>query len=267
MAKVLKAVIDSLDQADEADRDYYVEKDGKFFANIQPVGGVKLEDVSGLLSALGKEKESARDALAKLSEFGDLNPKEAREALFKMKDAANWKPAAKVQEQIDAATAELKKAAGTKEAELQATIDSLSGQLDEVLIDSEVKTLMSLKEVDGKPNPFHGHAHLILPEVHRMTETRQNADGKRETVVKDAAGNARYTDGQGSLFKLSGLLGELKDDPKFAPAFAGVNAGGGGMPPNSPNAAGAKVVSRAAFESMSPEARMSHTQDGGTVTD
>lgn len=51
----LKAVVDSLDDVDEALRSLYTEKDGKFHLDVEG-----MEDTSGLKSALQKERENAK---------------------------------------------------------------------------------------------------------------------------------------------------------------------------------------------------------------
>ena len=80
----LKAIISSVDEVDEALRGLYVEKDEKFFLDVESVGGYSLEDVSGLKSALSRKTEESRQRGAKLKTFDGLDPGEAREAIEKL---------------------------------------------------------------------------------------------------------------------------------------------------------------------------------------
>ena len=64
MAK-LKTELESLDGLDDALKGLYVEHDGKFVLDAD------IPDVSGLKSALDKERKAARDAEAKRKAFED----------------------------------------------------------------------------------------------------------------------------------------------------------------------------------------------------
>ena len=59
---MLKAMLDSLEGISDGDKGHYVEKDGKFFLDVGPVGGWALEDVAGLKTALGTERDSTKKA-------------------------------------------------------------------------------------------------------------------------------------------------------------------------------------------------------------
>lgn len=68
MAK-LEAVLDSLDTVPEPLREFYVEQDGKYRLDANGV-----EDVTGLKTALEKERKAARDAAAALKRYDGLDP-------------------------------------------------------------------------------------------------------------------------------------------------------------------------------------------------
>ena len=75
------------------------EKDGKFFLNVTPVDGFELDNVSGLKTALGAERNNvavlneqlkpyegldaaaARTAIERIAAFGDITPDAAKTAL------------------------------------------------------------------------------------------------------------------------------------------------------------------------------------------
>ena len=76
----LKAVIESLDDVAEPLREHYTESDdGTFRLDAEGV-----EDVSGLKSALKKERDAAKTALSELKRFKGLDPDEARAAQEKL---------------------------------------------------------------------------------------------------------------------------------------------------------------------------------------
>jgi hypothetical protein len=90
--EMLKAVVTDLNTVDEVYRGAYVGKDGKFFLNVTPVDGFELDNVHGLKTALGAERNTvaqlkdtvkpfegldagtARSAIESLSAFGEITP-------------------------------------------------------------------------------------------------------------------------------------------------------------------------------------------------
>lgn len=88
MAK-LKTELESLDGLDDAMKGLYVEQDGKFVLDAD------IPDVSGLKSALDKERKAARDAEAKRKAFEDkfsgVDPDKYAELLKKFEEDENSK--------------------------------------------------------------------------------------------------------------------------------------------------------------------------------
>jgi hypothetical protein len=78
----IEAQRDSLDGLDENVASLYREQDGKFVLDVTPTGGLALEDVSGLKSALEKERENGR----RLKAYEGIDPEAAREALRRLAD-------------------------------------------------------------------------------------------------------------------------------------------------------------------------------------
>lgn len=88
MAK-LNAVVESLDAVPENLRELYVEADGKYRLDAEGV-----EDVSGLKSALEKERDAAKKAAAALKRFEGIDPDEFQ----RFKQTAEEAEAAKLSE-------------------------------------------------------------------------------------------------------------------------------------------------------------------------
>ncbi len=89
----LQPFVDSLDAAPEALRDAYVERDGKFFLNVVSKEGFALEDVSGLKTALGKERTRADNLEKTSAKFKDIDPDKARAALTELEELKQIDPA------------------------------------------------------------------------------------------------------------------------------------------------------------------------------
>jgi hypothetical protein len=98
---MLKAVVTDLTTVDEAHRAFYVknDKDGKFYVAITPAEGFELDNVSGLKTALGAERNNvavlreqikpyegldvaaARTAIERVAAFGEITQDAAKTAI------------------------------------------------------------------------------------------------------------------------------------------------------------------------------------------
>lgn len=78
----LQLVVDSLDNVPEPIRGEYAKgEDGKFHLNVDGV-----EDVTGLKSALQKERDNVKELKAKYAAYEGIDPEKAQEALQKLRD-------------------------------------------------------------------------------------------------------------------------------------------------------------------------------------
>lgn len=142
MAK--KYQYDRLEDVPEADRGDYIERDGKFILDIE--GG---EDVSGLKSALQKERE-ARKAVesnlrAQVEKYKDLDPDKARMALERLQEMEDQQllDAGKVEELLTKRTERMRVEHEQQMNALKKVHEGVIGerdkatlQLSEVLIDA-----------------------------------------------------------------------------------------------------------------------------------
>lgn len=79
---MLELVVDSLEKVPEAFKAEYTKgEDGKFRLNVNGV-----EDVSGLKSALQKERENVKELKSKYAAYEGIDPEKAQEALQKLRD-------------------------------------------------------------------------------------------------------------------------------------------------------------------------------------
>ena len=215
----LKAILDTLDGlAADVAKEYTKGTDGKFVLQVTPINGFALENVEGLKTALGKERENNRVATESIKAFEGLDPIKAREALTKITEMANWTPEQKVKEQIEAIKSQLVDAHGKEKTTLEKKLQSYQKQLSNALITAAATQAISAHK--GIPD-------LLLPHVERQTRIRETGDGQLVVEVIDKDGNPRV-DGNGKPLSIEMLVEGMKASDTFARAFEGSGASGSG---------------------------------------
>lgn len=220
----LTAVLESLDGVSDDLKQHYVERDGKFVLDVQPVGGWALEDVAGLRTALAKERQKASEARTAATAFDGLDPDEARKALETL---------AKLEEEGGDASEKAKAAFERREQALtekyQRDLDkirdenkTLRGENDGLLVDHAIAE--AVRKHDG--NRFLS---MALRDKVRVFDH----EGKRVAAVVGDDGSARFSErqaqnGEVGLMTPSEIAEQMKSDPEFAPAFKATGAAGGG---------------------------------------
>ena len=182
----LKAVLDSLDAIPEGLREHYKKgDDGKFRLEAEGV-----EDVTGLKSALEKERNDRKTTAQKLKELteqlGDLDPVKAREALKKLQELEDKKliDSGKIDELLAQRTERMQADHNNQVAAFKKNIDNLTkdrdqstARLSELLIDNALRAAATKAGVkataiedavlwgkqlyrikDGNPVPMRGDA-------------------------------------------------------------------------------------------------------------
>ncbi len=236
---MLKPIVDSLDGVPEAVHEFYLEKEGKFYLQVSdmvPTEKVKL--VSAERDELKAEKTKLEE---KLGAFGDLDPKEASEAIKKLAEYGDNPPAD--EEKIEAAVKKrlepVKKDYETRIAKLTETNTSLqaenkqfSTQLDLITIDQKVSTAVA-KVGQVKDGAMHD----IMARA-------------RQTWKRDEDGNLRAFDSEGT--KIYGPDGISAITPEewakglldSAPFLFEESRGGGSQNNNRSGGSGGKVYSQ-----------------------
>ena len=221
----LKGRIKSLDDLPEALRaplkDFYkAGADGTLTLEIEPADGWAFENVAGLRSAVGKEREQREALAAQLKALDGIDPVKAREALGKLQEMANWSPDQKVKEQIEAAI----KAASEKHArEIEAVAKDRDGavsQVERLLVDAAGRAAAAKHK---------GDADLLLPHIKAQTKVVRDAKGNFVTRIVDESGNTRYSGRAGDVREMDiDELVETSLKARFPAAFSGSGAAGGG---------------------------------------
>lgn len=230
----LKAILDSIEDAPESVREHYTERDGKFVLGVEPVGGYALEDVSGLKSALGKERTTREKLERDVIAFKDLDPAKARAALAELEELKALDPAKEADKiasaKFEAAKTQLLEKHNADITEREGRIKTLSGAVDGLV--REQRATAAIAEAKGAVD-------LLLPHVLRFTRTVEK-DGKFSVEVIDAEGNGRIADSKGSPMTIKDLVAEMRQSETFGRAFDGDGHSGSGKQQDSPGGLPAK---------------------------
>jgi DNA-binding transcriptional MerR regulator len=231
---MLKAIVDTLDSVPEAARAFYEEKEGKFALKVDG-----MEDVSGLKTALQKEREAAKEAKRykdlglSVEEIAELKAMREKADEDKAKAAGDFD---KLREKLTGQhQAELKKIqdrmAALERSEHQAVVTSgLMKALAEAGATEEGMSLL--------PDIFAGRAKI------------ESVDDKRVVKIMDADGTPMLVKGRDATFAdLAAAAGE-----KYPSLFKATVKSGSGTPPGG-NGAGrttGKEVKASELEAMGP---------------
>jgi hypothetical protein len=229
---ILAAVTD-LNSVDENLRGLYTERNGKFVLNVQPSEGFELDNVQGLKTALGAERQTKRDLEERVKSLGDIDPSEARNALKKLKDFEGLDPTdvrtklesfdklskldptkeaeRLAQEKIAATESTLKTALQARETELKNEVEKeretnkkLEAQLKKLMVDNAIKSKLS------KMSPLDEAADMIEMLAANRVRTRKK-DGVFSTEVVDDQGNRLMKDVLNDVpMTVDDLLDEIK---------------------------------------------------------
>lgn len=222
----LKAVVEKLDDAPEAVRSFYQERDGKFVLAVEEADGFSLENVGGLKSALGKERQSRESLEREIVKFKDIDPDRAREALAKWEEFQSIDPAKEADKiahtKFEAAKAQLLKSHEEAIKPLSERNQRLSGAVD---------ALTRKQQATAAIAEARGAVELLLPHVLGHTKVKETDAGEFVVEVVDAAGQTRFgTDGNPMTVKA--LVEEMRGNETFARAFDGDGHTGSGKQPD-----------------------------------
>jgi hypothetical protein len=230
---MLKAVVTDLNTVDEAHRSFYVEKGGKFYVNVTPVDGYELDNVSGLKSALGAERNNvavlkeqykpyegldatlARTAIERVSAFGDLTPDAAKAAVETAARLSAFDPAKEADKiaetKLDTLKGQLTAQFNLRETELlgkvkagEDTVNGLTGQLQTLMRDSAISSELA------KLNPLDDARDAVELLAGKFTRTKI-VNGQVVVEVIDVNGNPRIKDHLGTPVSVADLLIEIRD--------------------------------------------------------
>jgi len=224
----LKAVLDNIDDAPEAVRDHYTEQEGKYVLTVEPVGGYALEDVSGLKSALGKER-TARETLERdVVRYKDIDPDKARTALAELEELKKIDPASEADKiantKFEAAKSQLLEKHQGEVGQRDDRIKFLTGTVDDLV--RQQRATAAIAEAKGSVD-------LLLPHVLKYTRTVEK-EGRFAVDVVDADGNVRISNAKGDPMSIKDLVAEMRQTETFSRAFDGEGHSGTGKTHDNP---------------------------------
>jgi len=220
----LQATLESLESLPEEFHEDYEEKDGKFHLKLLNglVSADKVEDVSGLKSALAKERENASNSSKKLR---------ALEEQFSGIDLEEYNR-----------LKELEKTEAEKNAEKKGEWDKLKLQMTEAHNEelgkrtereNKLLSVLERKTIDAEAisalNELEGNVQLLLPHVKNHVKMVEE-DGTFVARVVDDQGNPRVN-GEGNFLTVKELVSEMRDQDTYAGAFKVGAKSGTGTPP------------------------------------
>lgn len=210
----LKAVVESLEAVPEQFRTLYVANgEGKFKLDAEGV-----EDVSGLKSALEKEREQRRQLTTDLAKYKGVDPAKYAELLEQQRllDEKQLIDAGKVDELVENRVKAMREANETNVAALKAEGATLKGRLEKLLIDTEVQREAVMTVVETAMDDV----------VRRAREVFKIVDGHAVPMKEDKI--VYGEDGVTPLTVKEWLAGLAKAAPHLFKQSAGGGAGSGG---------------------------------------
>jgi hypothetical protein len=214
--------------------------------------------ISRLNAEAKGHRERAEKAEVTLKNFAGIeDPDAARQALQTIKnfDQKKLVDAGKVEEVRQEAV----KAADAKYAPIAERAKALEQKMRQLQIGGSFARSEFVKNK------------LLIPSdlVEARFGSSFSLEGDDKIVAKDRNGNIIYSPARpGEPADFEEALAILVDQyPQKASILKGDTGGGGGKPPSSESgsAATGKKLSRAQFETLTPEAKMTHTREGGLV--
>lgn len=219
----LEPILESVDSVPEELRSHYVQREGKFVLDVIPKSGYALENIEGLKSALGKERNRADQLDKKIKAFGDLDPSGIQEKLSRLEELQSIDPEKEAgrlaEEKAKSKIEQILNKHNLEKEELSRKTNTYKAKLEQVLVDSNIQK--AILEAGGNNKTID----LLLPHVKNQVRLDDNFN----LQVFDVVGNPRIGDSQGNPMSLTQLANEFKE--KFPETFPGTQQSGGGMPP------------------------------------
>lgn len=233
----LKKILEKLDEVEEQFRSLYVEKDGKFYLDVE--GGLG----EGAAKALEEERKAKKALEAKLGKLKDVDPEEYN----RLKTEAEERDRKKAEEK-----GEFDKILAKNKEQFQKDLDAANqkaekykGSLADTLITNEALAAVTAEK--GIPD-------LLLPVLKPRLKFVEAEDESFRVEVLDAKGEPMVTkDGPAKAIE---LVKELKASPVFGRAFDGTDTGGGGAGPGNNGGGGGRNPWAKGFENETEQMKL-----------
>ena len=195
----LVTFVEDVETLDESVRSLYKEAEGGFILDTESAGGYELDNISGLKSALQKERKSVGDLTKQVgtykTTYEGLDAEEARAAMTKVAEYDAFDPEKEADKLAEAKFENSKKRWQTQNDKAwEATIKSEYApavEQNKVLIGQlrkEMVTSAALKAIAAED----GDAELLLPHVVNSIQFSQLENGQFSTSIVDGQGEVMY---------------------------------------------------------------------------
>ena len=221
----LQAVVDSLDDIDEALRELYVARDDGTFA----LDADGVEDVTGLKRALKAARAEAARAKQRTPE--DFDPDRWEQLQAMEEEFQKGKLSDKQREEFDNLKRQLQDQHKKELAKYEDQLAQVRQALHKELVTSRATQALA----DAK-----GSVRMLLPHIERSAKVIEQ-DGKFVPVIVDDDGHTRIGEG-GNNMTFDEMVSEMRANKDFAGAFEGTGSSGGGAVRSAAGGGGRNVV-------------------------
>lgn len=226
---MLKLKLSTLDGLSAEDAKHYTKgNDGAFYLQTESVDGLTVENVSGLRSALEKERKDRETAQALVADlqkaakaFEGIDINEAKTAMEKYKQFGGMSKDQLVAEAVEANKREMNKVHSVEVTKLQEETRSLLTQLEDATVNRAISDALAHPDIQGNPA-------LMTNVVRQFVKYEVGADGKRYIKVVGKDGQPRVGNANGDPMTVQQLVQELKQQDEYSGGFKGTGSSGGG---------------------------------------
>jgi hypothetical protein len=207
-----KKVLDSLEGLDDAVKKLYVEKDGKFYLDVEG------DDYAELRETIEKERKAARDAQKLLKKLEGVDPEKYQELL----DAEEKRKLEGIEKrgEWDKLKVQLVEKHAKDLVDKDAIISTMKNAVEKHIVSAAVSQAVAESK---------GSAKVLFPHVKAMVRAVEK-DGEYHVEVVDTDGTTRLGGSDAKNMTVAQLVDEFKQDKDFAGAWP---ASVGGKAPGS----------------------------------
>jgi hypothetical protein len=220
----LTAIIDQeqFEALETHDQAHYVQKDGMYFADIEPVDGYSLNNDVALKAAVNKERENVKERDNKIRQLS-TDIETLNEQIKELNDANKGDD---VDSKIEAMRAQLVNNHEAKVRELQAVIATKDQTIVGLKTANQKSTMRSM--ASNAISDAGGNVTMLLPHVESAMKAVEDDEGHVVFEMIDPETNRTLLDARGVAASVAYFVDHLKKSADFASAFKGSGASGSG---------------------------------------
>lgn len=225
----LKPVVTDLSSVDESHRSLYVERDGMYQLDVEPVTRIgdrevhiSLEDTSGLRKNFQSSQSRIREMESRLGKFGDINPEDVARS-FQELETLRAESGDLTEKANKLAEGRVNQVTAQFDNERQAAnkrIEALESNLRNSLVDTQIQN--AILKAGGEDATVQMMKRHIADHV-----TMREVNGKYIAEVIDPnTGDVRIGDSSGNPMTIDQLVKEFKESDVYGNAWPGTGRQG-----------------------------------------